>query len=102
MKTKQHSTRYAQLVILICLVPLFAARLLAQGNLQISTTSVPNGVVGSAYPSQFFAVSGGVAPYSWSIQSGSLPPGLTLTSAGLLSGTPTTPNSYNFVVAVIN
>jgi hypothetical protein len=47
----------------------------------------------------YAVVTGGTPPYTWSIQSGSLPPGLLLTSStGELSGTPTTLGSYNFVV----
>jgi hypothetical protein len=48
--------------------------------------------------SQQLQMQDGVAPYSYSTTSGSLPPGLTLTSSGLLSGTPTTAGTYNFTV----
>jgi hypothetical protein len=48
--------------------------------------------------SQQLQMQDGVAPYSYSTTSGSLPPGLTLTSGGLLSGTPTTAGTYNFTV----
>lgn len=60
-------------------------------SLAITTTSpLPAGVVGTAYSVQF-AATGGTAPYTWSLASGSsLPAGLTLSSTGLLSGTPTT------------
>ena len=60
-------------------------------NLAITTASpLPAGVVGTAYSVQF-AASGGTSPYTWSVASGSsLPAGLTLSSTGLLSGTPTT------------
>ncbi|HEY6137368.1 MAG TPA: Ig domain-containing protein [Thermoanaerobaculia bacterium] len=37
---------------------------------------------------------GGTAPYTFTIQSGSLPPGLSMTSGGLISGTPTTEGEY--------
>lgn len=59
-------------------------------NLAITTTSpLPAGTVGTAY-SQQFAASGGTSPYTWSVATGStLPAGLTLSSTGLLSGTPT-------------
>ena len=60
-------------------------------NLAITNTSpLPSGAVGTAYSVQF-AATGGTSPYAWSVASGStLPAGLTLSSAGLLSGTPTT------------
>lgn len=41
---------------------------------------------------------GGSGPYTFAVTSGSLPTGLTLASSGLLSGTPSTPGSYTFVV----
>ncbi len=58
-------------------------------GLKITTTSpLPSGAVGAAYTQQFVAV-GGTPPYTWSVASGSsLPVGLTLSSTGLLSGTP--------------
>ena len=37
-------------------------------------------------------------PYTWSVTAGSLPPGITLSSAGVLSGTPTTAGLYTFTV----
>src|SRR5262249_11707142 len=42
---------------------------------------------------------GGIAPYTFAVSDGSLPPGLTLSSAGLLSGTPTTPGYFFFWVS---
>ena len=54
----------------------------------ISTGSLPNGTVGTAY-SQTLSTTGGTAPYSWTIVTGSLPAGLILSSSGLISGTPT-------------
>jgi hypothetical protein len=70
--------------------------------LDLTTTAafggVPAAVVGTPYSLQFIAT-GGTAPYSLSLFSGSLPPGLTL-SAGLLSGTPTTAGSYAFRLSV--
>ena len=65
--------------------------------LAISTTSLPDGIVGLAYSTKLTA-SGGITPYSWSISSG-LPAGLTLNS-GDITGTPTTLGSYSFTVNV--
>jgi hypothetical protein len=58
------------------------------------------GQVGVPYSSAFVA-SGGVAPYTFSIVSGSLPPGLTLnTSTGAVTGTPTAAGTFSFTVQV--
>ncbi|MFC4531525.1 DUF7507 domain-containing protein [Sphaerisporangium dianthi] len=60
----------------------------------------PAGQVGVPYSDQL-TVSGGTAPYAWSVSAGSLPPGVTLNpSTGLLSGTPTVVGSYPFTVRV--
>ena len=63
----------------------------------MTTTTVPNGVVGTPYSSTVSAV-GGTPPYSWSVVSGSLPPGLALSSTGTISGTPTAAGSFTFTV----
>jgi len=66
----------------------------------ISTASVPDGGVGVAY-SQALAATGGTTPYTWSIASGTLPDGLLLdSSSGVISGTPTSPGTWNFTVQV--
>ncbi len=53
--------------------------------------------VGVSYSTQFSACC--VPTYSWSVAAGStLPPGLSLSSSGQLSGTPTTPGTYTFLV----
>ena len=62
-------------------------------------------MVGGAYAQDFF-LSGGAAPYTWSVASGSLPPGLALTSPyalsgdndSQLSGTPTTAGTFTFTM----
>jgi hypothetical protein len=53
--------------------------------LQITTTSLPEAMAGSAY-SETLGVSGGKSPYHWKLTSGTLPQGLTFSSSGLLSG----------------
>ena len=52
--------------------------------------------VGSTYQQQFSRV-GAVGNVTWS-SSGTLPPGLTLSPSGLLSGPPTTANTYSFAI----
>ena len=67
---------------------------------QISTTSVPAGQVGVSY-STMIQATGGTTPYSWSISSGALPAGLTLTAGtGSISGTPTASGSFSFTAKV--
>jgi hypothetical protein len=68
-------------------------------QLLITTNALPNGEVGSVY-SQNMTATGGVAPYTWSVVSGSLPPGLTLDPAtGSISGTPTTTSNSTFTIS---
>jgi hypothetical protein len=69
---------------------------------QITTTALPEGTQGVQYAQQL-AASGGVEPYTWSIQSGVLPgnPGqLTLSPSGLISGTSSIADAEVFVVKV--
>ncbi len=69
--------------------------------LEVTTVSLPSGTNGFGYSQQLSAVNG-QPPYSWSLLSGSLPAGLTLTTGGLISGTPTTNGTFNFTVKVID
>jgi len=55
--------------------------------LRVATDSVPTGVVGTTYPSLTFTAENGVAPYTWSASG--VPAGLTFSSGGKLTGTPT-------------
>jgi len=43
---------------------------------------------------------GGTAPYTWSTYAGALPPGLSLSSSGAITGTPTTADDYFWCVTV--
>jgi hypothetical protein len=68
-------------------------------TLSITTSSLTAGAIGVPY-SASLAASGGVAPYTWSITSGSLPAGLTLSSSGAISGTPSNQETQSFTVQV--
>ncbi|MEN5284546.1 putative Ig domain-containing protein [Stenotrophomonas lactitubi] len=63
----------------------------------LTPATLPSGTVGTAY-SQSLSSSGGIAPYTYAIASGALPPGISFSSAGVFSGTPTTAGSYTAVV----
>jgi hypothetical protein len=67
--------------------------------LKVSTTTLPGGNVATAYAASLSA-SGGTQPYVWSLASGTLPPGLSLSSGGAISGQPTTAGEYFFSVQV--
>lgn len=57
------------------------------GTVSITTTGVFTGKVSSSF-SLTLQASGGTSPYTWSVKSGTLPAGISLTSGGVLSGTP--------------
>jgi Putative Ig domain len=77
-----------------------ALRIAVTGGLNITTTSLPEGNVNKLYGTTL-SVSGGVQPYTWTITAGSLPQGLSLNpSTGMISGTPTVTETFNFTVTV--
>jgi hypothetical protein len=66
--------------------------------LKITTTTLPNGVEGAAYPAGTqMQATGGVPPYTWQlgVGSGPFPPGLILNSNGTITGTPTQTGVFN-------
>ena len=67
--------------------------------LAIRTESLPQALQGLPYSAAIEA-SGGVGPYTWSIETGALPDGLTMTASGMISGRATTPGSTSFLVRV--
>lgn len=64
----------------------------------ISTASLPNGQVSLAYASTTVAGTGGTSPYTFSATG--LPTGLSMSSAGVITGTPTAAGSYSVVVTI--
>lgn len=91
------------LSILLLTVLLFgcAAQNTPPTSLTITTANLPAARIKEVYAEQLTAV-GGVAPYTWSVVSGSLPAGVTISPAGVLSGIPTVPGAFNFTVQVID
>jgi hypothetical protein len=65
----------------------------------ITTSTLPPAEVHTPYSATMEAV-GGTAPYTWSVASGSLPPGLTLSPTGTIAGTPTQNGTFSFVIKV--
>ena len=65
----------------------------------IPTTSLTNGTVGQTYEETLTA-SGGDGALSWDVSTGALPPGLTLSPAGVLAGQPTAAGTFDFTVRV--
>ncbi len=77
--------------------------LTVQSSLQITTTSLSSSVSGAAFSTTLAATGGSGAGYTWSIASGSLPGGFSLTPGGVLSTTGTPPaaaQTYTFTVRV--
>ena len=70
---------------------------IAAPTITVTPVSLPAGTAATAY-SQQLTGNGGVAPYVFTVKSGSLPAGLTLSSSGLLSGTPTAAGSFMLTV----
>lgn len=73
----------------------------APGPVTITTDVLPGGTVGVGY-NQTLTASSGIPGYVWSLNSGSnpLPAGLSLSSAGIISGIPTTAGTTAIVVRV--
>jgi hypothetical protein len=75
----------------------FSYNAVAASSLAVSTQSLPAGTQNIAY-NQSLAAVGGTSPYSWSLLSGTLPSGLSLSSGGQISNTPTSFGTSRFTV----
>lgn len=69
------------------------------GPLSIATSLLPAASVNQPYQVTL-ATGGGVMPFTWTIASGTLPPGLVLNNNGIIIGTATATGAYNFTVRV--
>ena len=67
--------------------------------ISITTTNLADGVVNLAYRGSLSAT-GGAPPYRWSLVGGALPPGLFLSSTGVIDGVPTRAGFFSIIVLV--
>jgi hypothetical protein len=73
------------------------------GAVQISCTPFPPGTECQTYSASVLSVEGGTAPFTWSVTTGTLPPGLTMDPAtGAITGTPTAAGTFDFTVMVVD
>ena len=73
---------------------------LAARAIVISPASLPHGTVGTSYSKTITATGGQYPSYVWSLASGELPDGLSFSSGGVISGTPSKAGTFTFVVSV--
>lgn len=66
-------------------------------TITVNPSTLPDGTVSQAYSATVTAT-GGVAPVTFAVTSGDLPDGLTLSSSGQITGTPTGAGTFIFVV----
>jgi uncharacterized low-complexity protein len=64
----------------------------------ISPAELPGYSTGDSYPEVQLVANGGARPYTFDLASGSLPPGLSMSSSGLINGIPVKDGAFSFVV----
>jgi hypothetical protein len=80
----------------------FAGHVAFTSQVHVQQTTLRHATVGVLYSVQLIGA-GGAAPYrDWSDENGLLPPGLTLSASGVVSGTPTATGTYSFVVTLVD
>ena len=71
----------------------------ASTNLSITTNDLSSGILGTQYSASLSAT-GGFSPYAWSISSGALPDGLSMSTSGSITGTPSATGTFNFTAQI--
>lgn len=71
---------------------------IAAPTIILSAPSFPVGTTGTLYPDTSITQTGGAPPVTFAVTGGELPPGLTLSSSGTVSGTPTWAGLFSFSV----
>src|SRR5262245_29822175 len=88
------------IALVFCFSCVWSQNLFGQ-SVNITTPSpLPAGVVGTPYSVTFAATGAVPSTYSWSRVSGNLPAGLSLSTSGVLNGTPTASGNANFRIRV--
>ncbi|HEX4434981.1 MAG TPA: putative Ig domain-containing protein, partial [Acidimicrobiales bacterium] len=67
-------------------------------SLALSPTTLPGGTVGTTFTTSTITASGGTGTVTYKVTTGALPTGLSLSTGGVLSGTPTAGGSFNFTI----
>src|SRR5437764_172200 len=92
--------RFIRTSLLVALLALVAVPAAFAIRFTDDSFNIPTGTVGQSY-SKTFGGAGGCGPalpYQYSILSGNLPPGLSLSSTGTISGTPAAAGNFSFWV----
>src|SRR5436853_4652363 len=92
--------RFTRIVLLVSLLALVVVPAAFALRFTDDSYDFPTATVGQAYSKQLNGAGGcGPAlPYQYKLISGNLPPGISLSSGGLVSGTPTQSGGYSFWV----
>lgn len=75
----------------------FTVTIIRPAYVNVYVEDIASATLSHAY-SESVTASGGATPYTFTLLSGSLPPGITLSTAGVLSGIPTSTGTYTFTV----
>jgi len=93
------SSRAAAACILLFAATAVSAQQRGPSQLSVSSIALPKAFRRQPYHAEL-GVQGGVAPFHWTLQSGSLPPGMDLAPDGVISGTPAATGEFPFVAVV--
>ena len=67
-------------------------------TISLSPQTLPGANVGEPYTPVVISATGGTPPHTFAVTAGTIAPGLTVSAAGVLSGTPTEVGSFTFTV----